>query len=486
MNKGGVISSNKRARDTSADIARKTTLRPFTVPHLRKWCSALVLDNGEPWILEPFQYRFAADIFAGFLENWLIVPEGNAKTTLAGGLVLYHAQFLPNARVPVAASSRDQAEWLYQAAAGLVERSPSIEKLFRCQEGYRRIRCDDMGSRIQIFASDDRTGDGIVPTLCVLEELHRHRNLSLYRTWQGKLVKRGAQLLAISTAGEPDGEFETTRKRIKDNASRSDHRGFYLRAVSGNGKTVLHEYAVPEEGDPDNMAQVKKANPLKAITIEKLREKHPPECDTTTPSHWRRFVCGMPNRLESWIDVPKDWDPLAVDIGGVEDGDEVWIAVRAGAGMGIGIAAPKPDGAVATRAELAPPPPSGRYRLDQVEFALRRLAERYVVHEIAYDPAQFERPAELLAAEGLPMVEVPQRPMRLAQATATMWRLISAKLLRHDGSDELRTQVSLGQTKETVQGWYLIPSAQTAGLIAVAMAVHRASELGQSRDVLFA
>jgi phage terminase large subunit-like protein len=100
-----------------------------------------------------------------------------------------------------------------------------------------------------------------------------------------------------------------------------------------------------------------------------------------------------------------------------------------------------------------------------------------VVREIAYDPEQFMRSAELLTERGLPMIEIPQRPMRLAQATATMWRLVSAGLLRHDGSPELRSQVMLGRTKETVQGWYLVPTAQTAALIAVAVAVHQATQV---------
>jgi phage terminase large subunit-like protein len=50
------------------------------------------------------------------------------------------------------------------------------EDVFRCLEGYRRIRCDAMGSRIQVFASDDRTGDGVIPGgIAILDELHRHR-----------------------------------------------------------------------------------------------------------------------------------------------------------------------------------------------------------------------------------------------------------------------------------------------------------------------
>jgi phage terminase large subunit-like protein len=374
--------------------------------------------------------------------------------------------------VVVAAASRDQAEWLYQAAAGFVERSDSIRKLFRCQEGYRRIRFDEMNSRIQIFAADDRTGDGIIPTLCILEELHRHRDLSLYRTWRGKLGKRGGQLVAISTAGEPDGEFEATRKLIREQATQTTTKEAFTRAASDS--IVLHEYAVPAGWDVDDLETVKKANPLDAMTIEQLRAKQ--ESPTMTPSHWRRFVCGIPNRLNAWLE-PRLWDALKTDIGNVTDGDEVYVAVRAAAGVGIAIVARRLDERVAVRLEAIHAPVGSRVPLEQVEWALRGLAKRYQVREIAYDPDQFRRSAEILEQEGLPMLEVPQRPQRLSMATATLWRMASAALLSHDGDPELRTQVMAGQTKETQMGWRLDPTANTAGLIALAMAVHQATQV---------
>ncbi len=40
--------------------------QPFTLPHFRAWAAKLELDNGEPWILEPFQEQFADDFFKGF------------------------------------------------------------------------------------------------------------------------------------------------------------------------------------------------------------------------------------------------------------------------------------------------------------------------------------------------------------------------------------------------------------------------------------
>ena len=146
-----------------------------------------------------------------FRVCWLVVPEGNGKTTLVAGLALYVIEFKQDAYVPVAASTRDQAEWIYRQAAGFVSRAER-KVAFKTLEGYRRIRFDAQSSRIQVFAADDRGGDGIIPGgYAFLDELHRHKNLSLYRTWQGKLWKRQAQLIVISTAGEAGSEFEDER-----------------------------------------------------------------------------------------------------------------------------------------------------------------------------------------------------------------------------------------------------------------------------------
>ena len=221
---------------------------PFTIEHFREWALGLILDTGEPWHLEPFQEAFAVDVFDGVPECWLVVPEGNGKTTLVAGLALYHCEFRLMASVPVAASSREQAEIMYRQAEGFVLRSPRLYEVvhsaiqvakgknkvevprFQCLEGYRRIN-HYAGGRIQVFAADDRTGDGVIPSLGIIDELHRHRDLSLYRTWAGKLLKRGGQIVTISTAGEPGSEFENTRERIRQDAPDLERTETFVRAA---------------------------------------------------------------------------------------------------------------------------------------------------------------------------------------------------------------------------------------------------------------
>jgi phage terminase large subunit-like protein len=277
------------------------------VDHFAAYCGKLRLDNGERFLLEPFQLEVAKDIFSGFAETWMIVPEGNGKTTFMAALALYHGDYTESAFVPIGASSREQAEILYRQAEGLVLRTPGLRDRFKCQEGYRRIKCLRSGGRIQVYAADDRTADGIIPTLALLDELHRHRNLRLYRTWRGKLLKRAGQIVTISTAGEPGGEFEDTRANIRQLADDVTVDGCHVRATGDD--IVLHDWAVPKStmcGDMDLVAQ---ANPLASLTADVLRKKR--ESPTMTPEHWLRFVCNVATSLSGQGISPEVWDGLA-------------------------------------------------------------------------------------------------------------------------------------------------------------------------------
>lgn len=269
----------------------------------------MVLDTGEYWEPETFQLEFVEDLFADFLETWAVYPEGNGKTTLLSGVELYHADYTPSAEVVVGASSRDQCLILHNQAAGFVNRTPGLGKRFRVFDGYRRIVAIRTGGRIQVYAADDRTGDGVIPTLALLEELHRQRDLRLYRTWLGKLSKRGGKLAAISTGGEPDSEFEIIRQRQRSEAPEITVTGCHIRAA-GNGM-VLHDYAVPEGADHEDLELVKAANPLGTITEETLAKKR--SSPSMTVSHWRRFVCNQAVRgSESAIDE-REWADAGTD-----------------------------------------------------------------------------------------------------------------------------------------------------------------------------
>lgn len=282
---------------------------PFTVDHFRSWALELELDNGQPWVVDDFFADFLEDYFAGIPECWLIVPEGNGKTTSLAGLGVYLLEFRRGAWIPWAASSRDQAELGYRQAEGFILRSPRLRPMFKCLEGYRRIKNKINGHRMQIFAADDATGDGVIPTDMFIDELHRHKTMALYRTWSGKTEKREGQLATISIAGEPYSEFELTRERIRQETPVVERRGGYLHCRSS--AIALHEYAVPEGGDVTDMSVVKSANPSPRITEATLAAKF--ATPTMTMAHWKRFRCNQATRSDAAAITEAEWDAWKVN-----------------------------------------------------------------------------------------------------------------------------------------------------------------------------
>jgi phage terminase large subunit-like protein len=439
------------------------TLQPFTLPHFRIWASGLILDTGERWYLEGFQEEFVTDVFAGIPECWLVVPEGNTKTTLLAGLGLYHCEYRPFAAVPVAASSREQAEIMYRQMEGFVLRSPRLHEQvhsdvqaakgkrktevprFLCLEGYRRINHFG-GGRIQVFAADDRTGDGIIPTLGLIDEMHRHRDLALYRTWVGKLAKRKGQIVGISTAGEPGSDFEQTRERIRQTATQVVRKGSFVRAAGA--RMILHEWAVPEKGDVEDFALVKSANPFSGITEEMLREKF--GSPTMTMEHWRRFVCNVPTRSEYAAIQESEWagaEAKAPDPTEIPEGEPVDVGLDVAWKWDTTSAVPlwwrDPLFRLLGPAEILVPPRDGT-SLDPhlVEQALVKIHGRNPIQTLVMDISRAEQLAAWAEEEfGCAVIEHGQSNAAAAQDYERFMEALRKGWLKHSGDPGLTSHI---------------------------------------------
>jgi phage terminase large subunit-like protein len=430
----------------------KPRLKPFTLPHFRGWAGELVLDNGEQWVLEWFHERVLEDIFSGVPEVWFCAPEGNTKTTTIAGLVLYHAEFRANARALWAASSRDQAELGFDSAAGFVSRTPRLEGLFTCLPGYRRIRCSN-GSKIQIFAADERTGDGVIPTLGVLDELARQRDLGLYRTWVGKLSKRGGQVIAMATAGEPGGEFEETRERIRQQATLIERDGTYTRAASD--QLVLHEHALRPGDDVEDLELVAEANPFSGITVETLRAKR--SSPTMTLPHWRRFTCNLPTRSDDSAVTESEWDAAEVTER-IPEGEPVWVGLDLAFKWDCTAVVPLwwRDDEFRLLGEptvLVPPRDGNSMSPHLVEQALRDLHERNPIQAVVMDMTEGQSIAAWVEEELA--VEVIERGKSLkfqADECARFMEALRSGWLKHTGDPTLRQHVMNAVAKMLPRG----------------------------------
>lgn len=285
-------------------------MESFTVEHFRAYASQLVFDDGEKREPQDWQLEVVADIFNGYRETWLIVPEGNGKSTLLAELALYGADFSDSPWIPVGAASAKQARIIYDQAAGFVERTDGLERRFKCFGGYKLIRSiANDGIGIEVFAAEAKTGDGVIPwPYAIVDELHRHDDLRLYSLWKGKLRKRGGQILTISTAGEPETPFENTRDEIRRRATKREHNAGHLRA-EGPG-LVLHEWMVPSDELCTDMRVVKAANPLWSITEATLAEDF--ASPTMDLGDWKRLKCNRPTRAVISAVTDKEWDGAQV------------------------------------------------------------------------------------------------------------------------------------------------------------------------------
>jgi phage terminase large subunit-like protein len=458
---------------------------PFTLPHFRAWASDLILDTGASWHLEDFQEWFIEDLFSGVAEIWDILPEGNTKTTTLAGVALYHSEHTPFAAVPVAAASREQAEILYRQAEGFVLRSEMLHApvhsavqaakgkrktdvpRFTCLDGYRRIN-HHAGGRIQIFAADDRTGDGVIPTLGIIDEPHRLRDLSLYRTWAGKIAKRDGQIAAISTRGEPGSDFELTIQRIKDQATDVQRRGSFGRYATS--RIVLHEWAVPETGDVTDMDVVKAANPFSGITAEMLAEKF--GSPTMTMHHWLRFVCNRPteesnvwlgpNARALWAGLEEPYDFVA--------GAPTWVGVDVGIKRdSTAVVAVQRDesGGLHAQARVWAPSEDEPVDVTDVMEHVRELHRAYDVKVVSFDPRFFDVPAKMLEDEGVAMLEVPQSVEGMTRVCGGLLELVKSGGIHHDGDPVLAVHVLNAVPRFNERGFTLQKSRSRGRIDAV-------------------
>jgi phage terminase large subunit-like protein len=55
---------------------------------------------------------------------------------------------------------------------------------------------------LRVMASDVDTADGVIPTLAIVDELHRHKSTDLMGVFRDGLGPREGQMITITTAGD--------------------------------------------------------------------------------------------------------------------------------------------------------------------------------------------------------------------------------------------------------------------------------------------
>lgn len=453
-------------------------VEPPEVAEFADFCAELTLDNGRRFVLEPFQRRMLHDYFAGAIETLILISKKNGKTTLMAALALYHLLTTVDAECVIGAAAREQAEIMLRQIRGFIHKS---EDLLRLMDVNRReVRMNDGEGRIRIMSSDADTGDGVIPTLALVDELHRHKNSDLYGVFRDGLGPRDGQIITISTAGD-DEDSALGQMRARAYALPTfEKAGTYRYARSGNGAFAMHEWALEPDENRDDVAVVKTANPASWHTLEKLQIRR--DSPTTTEWQWARFACGVWLQGENRVISPVEWAQCAArEPLGPPEGAVVRIGLDLGfSGDTTGIVVHWFDDDVAClgAARILTPPRSRGVSLRKREVleVLAALRDEYAANEVVCDPS---RNAEVFADDledaGFEVVGHSQQPGPMAQAAERFYSAIREGKLRHPADPAFTRHVLNAVKRSTVEGaWAFVKESKSSekhidALIAAAM-----------------
>jgi phage terminase large subunit-like protein len=252
--------------------------------------------------------------------------------------------------------------------------------------------------------------------------------------------------------------------------------GAYRYARSRSGQWVMHEWALEDTQDREDMEVVKTANPASWQTVEALRERR--DDPSTTPWQWARFACGVWLQGEDTAIGPLEWAAC-----GSDEEPPTGLVWR----LGVDLAAKEDTTAIVPHAldedgvawlgaptVLVPPAQRGvGLTTRQIMDAIGAMIERYDPVEVVIDEA---RGGDLLGTDIEDRLSVDvrtysQKPAPMAQAAE-----------RHPRDDTLTRHVLNARRKGTDDGrWRFVKeNAQSKrvidALVAAAMAHNIAIE----------
>lgn len=443
-----------------AEATAPATIRPG-YKGLLSFCESI----GEP--LAPYQKRIARCYFGPEREMAAILPRGNAKTTLAALIGVHHLLSVPGAAVTIGAASRDQARVCYERMRGFAQHEALEDLLVIRHLELRHEGAEGHLRLLRVVASDGPRAHGLSSTLYVLDELWAHRDDALYEACLTGLVKRpDSKLLAISTsAAMLDSPLGRLRARAMAQPS-AQRRG---PVVEARGELAWLEWSLPDEGDLDDMAAVKRANPAPWISRADLKRQRSAVAEIAYAQlHAGRWGA----REGAWLPAGA-WQACAGEAA-IEDGEQVWLGVDVGGSRAASAVVMVTEDLRVQAATW-----QGDDSVLKVAEHVRELAGRYTIREVNFDPWRFKSEALRLEQAGLRMVEFPQTNVRMGPASEKLYAAVIEKRLTHGNDPALNQHVANAVAKATPRGWRLDKpdrGGQVDALIALAMAVDRAEQ----------
>lgn len=428
----------------------------------------LVFTDWQKWLLSALLER-RPDNKMRYRRALIGLPRKQGKSLLGSTLALY-GLFAGEAGAEVysAAGDRQQARIVFNEAKQQIVESPLLSK--ECNVYRDAIEVRRFGGVYRVLSSDGKLQQGLNPSMVVFDELHIQPNDDL---WDALTLGSGARVdpitVAITTAGYDlqslAGRLYQYGKSLVAGEKEDDTFGFFW-------------WEAKPDCDITDRKEWLRSNPNLALGLVD-EEDMVVASRQTSEMAFRRY------RLNQWVRSQESWLPLGaweqctgtVDI---NSDDECFVGIDMALkhdSIAIVIAQQHTDGSIHTDAKIWHPDMEA-IDIADVENHLRELHRHYNVKEFAYDPAFFQRSAEALLDDGLPMLEFPQSSQRMIPACGNAYDLIVTNRVVHNGSPTYGDQVLSAAQRMTDNGWRLSKGKSKRKIdaaIALCMALDRAT-----------
>lgn len=425
-------------------------------------------------VLAPFQRDWLARVFApGISSAAMAVPRGNGKSSFLAAVAVW-ALFDPDpeggaAQVPIVATAVHQAiRSVYGVAVAMINAEPALvdRSLQYTAIGATKV-VYGAGELFPVANAVDHL-QGLDPSVAICDEV----GFMPMDSWNSLLlagIKRPRSLVVgIGTPG-----LDT------DNAL------YHLRQLVLEGQCPVGfdftEYAADEGCDVADETQWRKANPAidaGYLNVDAMRTN----LGLAPEGRFRVFHLGQwVDGVESWLgdDGRRLWDSLR-DPWKLVRGARTWVGLDVGLkrdSTALVAIQRRPDGRWHASCRIWLPTTDEAVPLDRIMQAIRELHRDYFLECVAYDPRLFEVPAQMLAGERIPMLEIPQSLERMTGAFGALYEAIKRGELSHDGDPGFGAQILAAVPRFNERG-FTLQKAKSRGRIdacyALAMAADRA------------
>lgn len=427
---------------------------------------------GKPLMMEPWQRwvlneMFRVDPSTG-MRQWrevcLMIPRGNAKSTLIAALGFYFLIFDGEGGPDVFSSAwgEDQARMVFDSARTMHDSSPNLQAV--SQKFAKAITCPTNAGSWRIVSRIAETKQGSNAHALLNDEYHVHKSHELRDAFKRGMQKRRQPLLVdITTEGSskqsPLGLLQAGY--FADDCEIEYVTPTLVVSKHHRSRSLLIRFGVPwdfeGEVDPENLELVRACNPAGWIDPQRLIDEHlvgPGNLE----SDFKRFHLNMLTEDEDAPIKEHEWEACRVDGLVIPDESRAWSASDLGftGDWSAHVVAAHVGDRIALEARGWEPPTSDGMELDirsTVDAHARGEAMRLRMQMMLVDKYQARLLMQDWESDGLPVAMFGMERDFMCPASISFVEAVKMKLIAHNGDPELKRHVLNLRKRDLGTSW---------------------------------